>query len=76
MLIFLQVVSGGVASNMFIRKHLNHLCDEMNFKLIVPPPKLCTDNGIMIAWNGIEKFNENLDIFSHDNLDKIDVQSK
>lgn len=21
-----------------------------------PPPKLCTDNGIMIAWNGVERF--------------------
>lgn len=72
----LQVVSGGVASNMFIRKHLNIVCNELNFKLIVPPPKLCTDNGIMIAWNGIEKFNENLDIFSHNNLDKVDIQSK
>ncbi|XP_025421926.1 probable tRNA N6-adenosine threonylcarbamoyltransferase, mitochondrial isoform X3 [Sipha flava] len=70
------VVSGGVASNMFIRKHLNLVCDNMNFKLVVPPPRLCTDNGIMIAWNGIEKFNENLDIYTYDNLDKVDIQSK
>lgn len=48
----------------------------MDFKLIVPPPKLCTDNGIMIAWNGVEKLKENLDIFSHNDLDKIDIQSK
>lgn len=52
------------------------MCDDMNFKLIVPPPKLCTDNGLMVAWNGIEKFNENFEIFSHLNLDKIDIQSK
>lgn len=70
------VVSGGVASNMFIRKYLNLLCDNMSFKLIVPPPRLCTDNGPMIAWNGMEKFNENLDIFSHTDLNKIDIQSK
>lgn len=69
-------MSGGVASNMFIRKHLNVLCDEMSFKLIVPPPSLCTDNGIMVAWNGMEKFNENLDIFNHDNLDEVDIQPK
>lgn len=24
--------------------------------LIFPPPKLCTDNGVMAAWAGIEKF--------------------
>lgn len=69
-------MSGGVACNMFIRKHLNLLCDDMNFKLIVPPPTLCNDNGIMIAWNGIEKLNENLDIFSYNNLDEIDIQAK
>jgi hypothetical protein len=23
--------------------------------LIFPPPKLCTDNGVMIAWAGVEK---------------------
>lgn len=61
---------------MFIRKHLNLVCDDLNFKLVVPPPRLCTDNGIMIAWNGLEKLNENLDIFSYDNLDKVDIQSK
>lgn len=72
----LQVVAGGVASNMFMRNNLNLLCNDMNFQLVVPPPKLCTDNGIMIAWNGVEKFRENLDIFSHNDLDKIDIQSK
>lgn len=71
-----QVVSGGVASNMFVRKHLNILCNDMDFKLIVPPPKLCTDNGIMIAWNGVEKYSKNLDIISHTALDGIDIQSK
>ncbi|XP_050429865.1 tRNA N6-adenosine threonylcarbamoyltransferase, mitochondrial [Adelges cooleyi] len=70
------VISGGVASNMFIRKYLNALCDDMAYNLSVPPPALCTDNGVMIAWNGIEKFSKHLDIFSHDNLDKIDILPK
>ena len=26
-------------------------------KLIFPPPQLCTDNGVMAAWAGIEKLN-------------------
>ena len=26
-------------------------------KLIFPPPGLCTDNGVMVAWAGIEKIN-------------------
>ncbi|XP_048754245.2 tRNA N6-adenosine threonylcarbamoyltransferase, mitochondrial-like [Ostrea edulis] len=49
------VVSGGVASNLFIRQCLQQVCSENSARLICPPPKLCTDNGIMIAWNGIEK---------------------
>ena len=48
------VVSGGVACNLYIRKKLMTVCDEFNWKLICPPPKLCTDNGVMIAWAGYE----------------------
>jgi N6-L-threonylcarbamoyladenine synthase len=49
------VVSGGVACNMYIRRCLTSFCDMMEYTMFCPPPKLCTDNGIMIAWNGVEK---------------------
>ncbi|XP_018428917.1 PREDICTED: probable tRNA N6-adenosine threonylcarbamoyltransferase, mitochondrial [Nanorana parkeri] len=49
------VVSGGVASNGYIRHMLQNLTDGMDMSLLCPPPHLCTDNGIMIAWNGIER---------------------
>ncbi|XP_071956673.1 tRNA N6-adenosine threonylcarbamoyltransferase, mitochondrial-like [Antedon mediterranea] len=49
------VVSGGVASNSYIRTALEKTCSVLGYNLICPPPKLCTDNGIMIAWAGIEK---------------------
>lgn len=49
------IVSGGSACNSFIKKALKIVCDELGYGLEVPPPKLCTDNGIMIAWNGVEK---------------------
>ncbi|KAM5152466.1 tRNA N6-adenosine threonylcarbamoyltransferase, mitochondrial isoform 1-T2 [Mantella aurantiaca] len=49
------VVSGGVASNGYIRKMLQKLTDVMDMSLLCPPPQLCTDNGVMIAWNGIER---------------------
>jgi hypothetical protein len=29
-------------------------------KLIFPPPSLCTDNGVMAAWAGIEKLNRGI----------------
>uniref|UniRef100_UPI00398E8E21 tRNA N6-adenosine threonylcarbamoyltransferase, mitochondrial isoform X2 n=1 Tax=Pristiophorus japonicus TaxID=55135 RepID=UPI00398E8E21 len=44
------VVSGGVASNEYIRKALRIVTEANGFSLRCPPPKLCTDNGIMIAW--------------------------
>ncbi|KAK3887277.1 hypothetical protein Pcinc_008632 [Petrolisthes cinctipes] len=50
------VVSGGVACNQYIRGALQRLCDTAGYQLIVPPPHLCTDNGIMIAWNGMERW--------------------
>ncbi|XP_046543220.1 probable tRNA N6-adenosine threonylcarbamoyltransferase, mitochondrial isoform X1 [Haliotis rubra] len=49
------VVSGGVGSNQFIRSGLQKVCDMYSTQLICPPPRLCTDNGVMIAWNGMEK---------------------
>ncbi|XP_058044809.1 tRNA N6-adenosine threonylcarbamoyltransferase, mitochondrial isoform X3 [Ahaetulla prasina] len=57
------VVSGGVASNQYVRRSLQLLADATNFTLVCPPPRLCTDNGVMIAWNGIEKLSVGLDIF-------------
>ncbi|XP_075036133.1 tRNA N6-adenosine threonylcarbamoyltransferase, mitochondrial isoform X3 [Mixophyes fleayi] len=49
------VVSGGVASNGYVRKMLQHLTDDMDMSVLCPPPQLCTDNGVMVAWNGIER---------------------
>ncbi|CAF0804066.1 unnamed protein product [Didymodactylos carnosus] len=58
------VLSGGVASNLFLRKRLKDLCDYYSMKLVCPPPKYCTDNGVMIAWNGVERFRRNLGVIS------------
>jgi N6-L-threonylcarbamoyladenine synthase len=49
------VVAGGVAANGAIRRALQRFCAESGLKLSVPPPALCTDNGAMIAWAGIER---------------------
>ena len=46
--------SGGVASNSMIRKTLQNIANKNNFNLFIPEPKLCTDNGAMIAWAGVE----------------------
>lgn len=41
----LKVVSGGVASNQYVRTRLNHIAQKNNLQLVSPPPSLCTDNG-------------------------------
>ncbi|MDE2464792.1 MAG: tRNA (adenosine(37)-N6)-threonylcarbamoyltransferase complex transferase subunit TsaD [Alphaproteobacteria bacterium] len=49
------VAAGGVAANGAIRAGLARTCAAHDFTLEVPPVKLCTDNGAMIAWAGLEQ---------------------
>jgi N6-L-threonylcarbamoyladenine synthase len=49
------VVAGGVASNVFLRQELESLAEENGLLFKAPPLTLCTDNGAMIAWAGIER---------------------
>lgn len=49
------VIAGGVAANAYLREKLKSLCVARGASFIVPPPKLCTDNGAMIAWAGAER---------------------
>ncbi|KAH9733119.1 putative tRNA N6-adenosine threonylcarbamoyltransferase [Citrus sinensis] len=50
------VVSGGVASNKYVRARLDRVVKNNSLQLVCPPPSLCTDNGVMVAWTGIEHF--------------------
>lgn len=50
------VVAGGVAANQTIRKALLNLCEKYDLNFFAPPLGLCTDNGAMIAWAGLERF--------------------
>jgi N6-L-threonylcarbamoyladenine synthase len=49
------VVAGGVAANRALREALTRFCAETGLPLVAPPPKLCTDNGAMVAWAGLER---------------------
>jgi N6-L-threonylcarbamoyladenine synthase len=59
------VVVGGVAANTELRKRLDALCASRGgprggsrqrpWKMLVPPPALCTDQGAMSAWAGVER---------------------
>ncbi len=50
------VISGGVASNQYLRKKFVETIISKNKTPFIPPAKLCTDNGAMIAWAGYEKY--------------------
>ena len=49
------VTGGGVAANTRLRRRLAALAAESGLDFVAPPPALCTDNGAMIAWAGLER---------------------
>ena len=44
------VVSGGVSANKEMRRRLFQAAEKRAARVFFPPPALCTDNGVMIAW--------------------------
>ena len=63
------VVAGGVAANAYLRDRLGALAATHGFTLTVPAPELCTDNGVMVAWAGIERLRMGL-------TDALDVAAR
>ncbi|GFR42449.1 hypothetical protein Agub_g3356, partial [Astrephomene gubernaculifera] len=49
------VVAGGVACNRVVRDSLQQLADAEGLQLVLPPTRWCTDNGVMVAWAGMER---------------------
>ncbi len=49
------IVAGGVAANARLKAIFEEAAAQQGLTLIVPPPKLCTDNAAMIAWAGAER---------------------
>ena len=49
------VVAGGVAANKALSVGLADAARGERFELVVPPVGLCTDNGAMVAWAGLER---------------------
>lgn len=50
-------VVGGVAANQELRRRLDSLCSDRKepWEMLVPPPRLCTDQGAMSAWAAVER---------------------
>lgn len=66
------VVSGGVAANCTVRSRIAGLCANHGWTFIAPPLRLCTDNGVMVAWAGIER----LQVGIADNTQHLDVRAR
>ena len=49
------IISGGVAANQYLYQKLSEFGEKHSLNTLSPPINLCTDNGVMIAWAGIEK---------------------
>ncbi len=49
------VAAGGVAANTALRRRLDELAAAAGLDFVAPPPALCTDNGAMVAWAGLER---------------------
>ncbi len=49
------VAAGGVAANRRLRARLADLARSSGLAFVAPPAELCTDNGAMIAWTGLER---------------------
>jgi N6-L-threonylcarbamoyladenine synthase len=54
------VLGGGVAANQYFHQCLALCAESYGVSVISPPINLCTDNGAMIAWAGIERLKRNL----------------
>ena len=63
------VAAGGVAANKPLRAALKNLTAQHKMSFIAPPGALCSDNGAMIAWAGIEKLRKGLS-------DPLDVKAR
>ena len=70
------VVSGGVANNDYIFNDLSYLTKQYNWQIYRPSKKYCSDNGVMIAWNGVEQYKAlGAECFRW-NYDSIEVMGK
>jgi N6-L-threonylcarbamoyladenine synthase len=50
------VVAGGVAANKAIRAAVKTLAEKYDMTFAAPPLNVCTDNGAMIAWAGVQNY--------------------
>ena len=55
-----MIVAGGVAANKLVRSTLESVATKHGLQFLVPPGRLCVDNGVMVAWTGVERLRKGL----------------
>lgn len=80
------VISGGVACNQYFCDSIRTFCTKHwspDMKVYVPDKSLCSDNGVMIAWNGVLEYehyksqqNTGDNVFVTNRLDEITVHTE
>ena len=70
------VISGGVACNDYIFNAVSELSQEFGYQTFRPEKRHCTDNGVMIAWNGVEKFRHGLDLVAEEDFEQVTVEKR
>lgn len=66
------VVSGGVAANKVVRRRLEQVCYKHGWKCLIPDIGLCTDNGVMVGWAGVERLRKGI----ADDTTNLDVRAR
>lgn len=70
------VLSGGVACNDFVFTALSQMADQFGYRTIRPPKRHCTDNGLMIAWNGVERWTSEREVYANMDIDRVSIEPK
>lgn len=70
------VFSGGVACNDYVLGALEELAAGYGYEVHRPQRKWCTDNGLMIAWNGVEQWLANEQRYRSMDIDAVETHPK
>lgn len=61
-------IVGGASANIYLREHIEKICNKHNMNLYLSELKYCADNAAMIGRVAVEQFKEN-DFTSIENID-------
>lgn len=72
------ILIGGVGANQRLAGMLTMMCEDRGCVFKAVPSKYCTDNGVMIAWQGVLEYqagrrDKTLEIKPYERIDEVEV---